>query len=174
MVKPPFDLAAITQQLESNATVFLEMFSSIPPEIRKWRSAPGKWCALEIVCHLYDEELEDFRARTRHVLETPNDPMPGINPLALVTERKYIEQDYDTVLTKFIAERKNSVAWLRGLQNPDWEQAYIHPKVGPLKAKLFVTNWVEHDYLHTRQLLTLKHNYLAQSTGEDLKYAGDW
>ena len=53
------------------------------------------------------------------------------------------------------------------------EQPYEHPKMGPLKAKMFLTNWLEHDYLHMRQLLTLKHNYPAQNTGENLKYAGD-
>lgn len=169
-----YDSAAIVRQLDRNAPVFFGMFNSIPADVRKWRSAPEKWCALEILCHLYDEELEDFRARTKHVLETPGDPMPGINPVALVTERKYIEQDYDQVLAKLIQERKNSVAWLSGLQNPNWEQEYQHPKVGPLKAKMFLTNWLEHDYLHMRQLLTLKHNYLAQSTGENLKYAGEW
>ena len=169
-----FDSAAIIRQLDRNAPVFFGMFNSIPTEIRTWRSAPGKWCALEILFHMYDEELEDFRARTRHVLETPKEPMPGIDPVALVTERNYIGQNYDTMLAGFIQERKNSVAWLSSLQNPDWEQSYEHPKMGPLKAKMFLTNWLEHDYLHLRQLLTLKHNYLAQSTGENLKYAGDW
>ena len=169
-----FDPKPIIHQLDRNAPVFFGMFNSVPAAVRTWRSAPEKWCAVEILCHMYDEEREDFRARTRHVLETPKDPMPGIDPLKLVTERNYVGQNYDEVLAAFIQERKASVAWLNGLQNADWEQSYEHPKVGPLKAKMFLTNWLEHDYLHMRQLLTLKHNYLAQSTGENLKYAGDW
>ncbi|HTF06088.1 MAG TPA: DinB family protein [Bacteroidia bacterium] len=165
---------AIIRQLDRNAPVLFGMFSSVPPEHRTWRSAPEKWCALEILCHLYDEEREDFRARTKHVLETPGEPMPGIDPVALVTERKYIEQNYDTMLASFLQERKNSIAWLNSLENPNWDSTYQHPKVGPLKARMFLTNWLEHDYLHMRQLLTLKHNLLKETTGESLKYAGDW
>jgi hypothetical protein len=169
-----FDPKPIIHQLDRNAPVFFGMFNSVPQEVRKWKSAPEKWCALEILCHLYDEEREDFRARTKHVLDTPKDPMPGIDPVKLVTERNYIGQNYDEMLAGFIQERKASVAWLNSLENPDWKSAYIHEKFGPLPAKMFLTNWLEHDYLHMRQLLTLKHNYLAQSTGVSLKYAGDW
>lgn len=169
-----FDPKPIIHQLDRHAPVFFGMFNSVPAEIRTWRSAPEKWCALEILCHMYDEEREDFRARTRHVLETPKDPMPGIDPVKLVTERNYIGQNYDEMLGAFIQERKASVAWLNSLQNPDWKSAYIHEKFGPLPAKMFLTNWLEHDYLHMRQLLTLKHNYLAQSTGISLQYAGEW
>ena len=169
-----FDSQTIIRQLDRNAPVFFGMFNSVPAEVRKWKPAPDKWSALEILCHMYDEELEDFRARTNHVLETPKEPMPAINPVALVTERKYIEQDYDKVLAAFIQERKNSVAWLSSLVNPDWNSAYDHPKMGPLKAQLFLVNWLEHDYLHMRQLLTVKHLWLKESTGVNLDYAGNW
>lgn len=176
-----FDSAAIIRQLDRNAPVLFGMFSSVPAEARLWKTAPAKWCALEILCHLYDEEREDFRARTKHVLDTPQDPMPGIDPVKLVTERNYIGQNYDTMLAGFLQERKSSIAWLNSLsvrtpseENPNWENAYQHEKFGALKAKMFLVNWLEHDYLHMRQLLTLKHNYLKETTGESLKYAGDW
>lgn len=169
-----FDPKAIIHQLDRNAPVFFGMFNSIPADVRNWRSAPEKWCALEILCHIYDEEREDFRSRLKHTLETPNEPMPPLKPAEWVSERKYIDKNYDEVLAAFIQERKNSIAWLNNLQNPNWDIFYNHPKVGPLTARLFLVNWLEHDYLHMRQLLTLKHNYLAQSTGESLKYAGDW
>lgn len=169
-----FDSKAIIHQLDRNTPVFFGMFNSVPADVRKWRSAPEKWCALEILCHMYDEEREDFRARLKHTLETPNEPMPPIKPAEWVSERNYIDKNYDEILAGFILERKQSIAWLNGLQNPNWDIFYNHPKVGPLTARLFIVNWLEHDYLHMRQLLTLKHNYLAQSTGESLKYAGDW
>lgn len=169
-----FDPKPIIHQLDRNAPVLFGMFSSIPAEARLWKPAPEKWCALEILCHLYDEEREDFRARTKHVLETPTEPMPGIDPVKLVTERNYIGQNYDTMLPGFLQERKGSIAWLNSLENANWESAYQHEKFGALKAKMFLTNWLEHDYLHMRQLLTLKHNYLKETTGDSLKYAGDW
>lgn len=169
-----FDSTSIIRQLDRNAPVLFGMFSSVPPEYRKWKSAPEKWCALEILCHLYDEEREDFRARTKHVLETPGDPLPKSEPLKWFAERDYLSKDYDAMLAEFLQERKQTIAWLNGLQNPQWDNAYQHPKVGPLPASMFLINWVAHDYHHMRQLLNLKYQLLKETTGDSLKYAGDW
>lgn len=129
---------------------------------------------LEIVCHLYDEEREDFRARTRHVLDTPLEALTPIDPVGWVVERQYMQQEYAAMLGKFLEERQQSVTWLQSLQSPSWDNAYIHPKFGPLTAKMFLTNWLAHDYLHIRQIDRLKHQYLEHISGEKLDYAGGW
>jgi hypothetical protein len=164
----------IISELENNLSVFNALLKTVSEKLQQWKPAPDKWCALEIVCHLRDEEVEDFRARLNHVFTTPSLPMPGIDPVALVTERKYMEQNYNDVLAQFIAERKKSIVWLRSLHSPDYSQAYIHPKFGPLSGNLFLTNWLAHDYLHLRQITKLKYDYLKFKTGQDLKYAGAW
>lgn len=164
----------IIRELEINGKAIYELLHGVTPEQQLWRPAPDKWCLLEIVCHLYDEELDDFRARVNHVLTTPNEKLPASNPLAWSTERKYMDQDYQTTLAKFVHERKQSVAWLGGLQNAAWDNAYQHPTHGALKASMFLTNWPAHDYLHIRQIIRTKHLYLRHITGEDLGYAGDW
>ncbi|MEJ2113232.1 MAG: hypothetical protein P8X62_05910, partial [Flavobacteriaceae bacterium] len=91
-----------------------------------------------------------------------------------VTERHYIEQHYNSMLQKFIEERENSIKWIESLENPNWQNSYLHPKMGKLKAKHFYDNWLAHDYLHFRQITKLKLDYLDQLSGEDLNYAGIW
>ena len=167
-------LNLIIEELERNGNTLHTLFHGVPREQFLWKPAPDKWCLLEIVCHLYDEELDDFRTRVKHVLETPEQKLPPSNPLAWVTERKYLEQDYETVLAKFLRERLQSIAWLKGLQDALWDNAYLHPTHGPLKASMFLTNWPIHDYLHIRQIIRTKYLYIQQLTGEDLRYAGDW
>lgn len=49
-----------------------------------------------------------------------------------------------------------------------------HPELGDLSAKLFLTNWLAHDYLHIRQILRYDYDYLKQKTNLDLGYAGNW
>lgn len=61
----------IISQLESNIGLFREIFTNVSEDLIQWRNEPGKWNLLEIVCHFYDEEREDFRARLKHVLENP-------------------------------------------------------------------------------------------------------
>lgn len=164
----------IIQELSRNRDVFKELLTGLTEEEYLWKPKPEKWCLLEIICHLYDEEREDFRTRTRHVLETPTEPLPPIDPPGWVQEREYIRQDYTNTLDKFVKERDQSVEWLQTLASPKWDNAYNHPKFGQMTAKMFLSNWLAHDYLHIRQILQLKFGYLKQLTDETLTYAGDW
>ena len=163
----------IIQQLAANAAVFETMLRGISKEVNEWKPAPDKWCLLQVVCHLYDEELDDFRPRLTHVLEKPAEPLPPSNPLAWVEDRQYMQQHYETMLSKFIAERKKTIDWLQSLKNPKWDNAFQHPQYGPLRARMFLINWLAHDYLHLRQITRLKYDYLKKHSSESLLYAGD-
>ena len=164
----------IIDSLEQNIIVFHDLLKNVPDEIIRWKPSEEKWNLLEIVCHLYDEERDDFRIRLKHVLETPDKPLPSIDPTGWVLSRKYASKNFLETLTDFEYERKISVAWLRSLQHPSWDNFYAHPKLGHLSAKLFLSNWLAHDYLHFRQITKLKFDYLAQTSGEGLGYAGSW
>jgi len=164
----------LIEQLEENKNVFMYLLTNIKKNAFLWRQQPEKWCLLEIVCHLYDEEREDFRFRTHWVLNKPNETPPNFNPVIWVTERKYIEQDYNNMLERFIKEREKSIKWLKSLKNPNWENYFEHTKKGKLTAKFFLTNWLAHDYLHFRQIIKLKYDYLKHQSGENLDYAGIW
>ena len=164
----------IIDELGRNREVFRGLLQDIEEQLYLWKPGPGKWCLLEVICHLYDEERDDFRARTRHVLENPTAPMTPFDPLARVSERKYMQQDFNEKLQAFLQERIRSVKWLQSLQNPHWENTYAHPKLGPLTAKMFLSNWLAHDYLHIRQINRIKYEYLKTQSGENLNYAGQW
>jgi hypothetical protein len=164
----------VIKALSNNANTFKAMLSGAPVEIHRWKPAPDKWCLLEISCHLYDEEREDFRARVKHVLFSPELPMPKIDPLSWVSERRYMEQDYENKISAFLSEREESVKWLQSLDNPNWKNAYNHPKVGPISAEFLLANWLAHDYLHFRQITRTKYLYLKEHSGMSLDYAGEW
>jgi len=164
----------IINQLEQNKVTFQELLRHVPDQAITWKPKPDKWCLLEVICHLRDEEVEDFRIRTQYVLEDPTKSLPKIDPVAWVTERNYVNQDFQAVLIEFLKRRTESIQWLRSLKNPSWENAYQHPKMGPLTAQFFLTNWLAHDYLHFRQITRLKYEYLDQKSAESLDYAGGW
>ena len=150
------------------------IFKDVTPEAYRWKPSEDKWCLLEVICHLYDEEREDFRIRTKSTLETPEKALPMFDPVAWVTERNYIGQDYEYKLSQFLWERTQSINWLKSLENPNWQNAFQHPTLGPLTAHHFLSNWLAHDYLHIRQATKLKYDYLKVLTKNDLSYAGNW
>ena len=164
----------IILELSRNQDIFKELLTGLNDEEYLWKSNPEKWCLLEIICHIYDEEREDFRARLRHVLETPTEPLPPIDPAGWVKARSYIAKNFTETMDKFLDERQKSIKWLNSLSDPKWENAYIHPKFGKMTAKMFLSNWVAHDYLHIRQIVKLKFDHLKILTDEKLDYAGDW
>ena len=164
----------IIEQLKVNKLVFNDLFKDVNEDMFLWKQSPEKWCLLEILCHLYDEEREDFRFRVQWVLEKPNTIPPPFNPLNWVTERNYISQNYGEKLSGFINEREYSLQWLSTLIDVNWRQSFEHPKLGTLSAKYFLTNWLAHDYLHLKQILKLKFDYLKYQFGEGLDYAGAW
>lgn len=164
----------IFEELHSNKKVFKALLSNIPKESILWRQNSAKWSLLEVVCHLHDEEREDFRTRVKCVLEDPASPPPSFDPVLWVKERKYVDQNYNNVLSDFLKEREISVQWLKTIKDPVWSNTYLHPKLGPMSAYLFLTNWLAHDYLHIRQIIRLKFDYLKEISGESLNYAGNW
>lgn len=164
----------ITNQLKNNKLTFQGLLEGIKPEMIHWRQAKDKWNLLDIVCHLYDEERDDFKFRVKWLLDRPGETPPPFNPLDWVEQHDYKNQDYGVMLDKFIKERKASIEWLKSLENPKWDNSFEHSKLGPLSAKYFLDNWLAHDYLHIRQILKLKFDYLEYKSGNNLNYAGKW
>lgn len=157
-----------------NREIFLNLLAGVSPEALLWKPNPSRWCMLEVLCHLVDEEREDFRTRLKKTLENPEAPFVPIDPTKWVTERNYIAQDSTKKLREFLHERDKSVFWLQSLSAPNWKNTTQHPTAGPLSAKKILINWLAHDYLHIRQITRLKYEYLKKSTNTDLSYAGQW
>lgn len=161
-------------KLRTNRNAFEQLLSGLDREEYNWREREVKWSLIEVVCHLHDEEIEDFRARVKSVLDTPEKSFVQIDPAGWVAERKYADQDFHRILAAFLAERDKSIEWLSSLTDPKWDNAYNHPKVGPVSARFLLTNWLAHDYLHIRQIIRINYNYLHFYSGHNLDYAGEW
>lgn len=168
------DIKPVISEFEKNKNIFRSLFENLPAEFYLWRESDSKWNLLEIICHLYDEERDDFRARVQSVLENPSIDLKPIDPQGWVGSRKYSEENYTDKLNDFLSERDKSIVYLKQLQNPEWDNAYVHQKFGELTAKMFLHNWLAHDYLHIRQIIRIKYNYFKVVSGERFDYAGEW
>ncbi len=161
-------------ELQKNISIFENLLNGASKDLYRWKQAPEKWCLLEIICHLYDVEKDDFRARLKLVLESPEIKPAPIFPDKWGLERKYMEQDFQEKLRHFLEERNKTTEWLQSLKNPKWDNACHHPDYADFSAKFYLTNWLAHDYLHIRQITQLKYDYLQEISGESVGYAGEW
>lgn len=145
----------------------------------RWKPEDGAWSILEIVRHLGDEEVLDFRTRLRLTLEDPALPWPPIDPPGWAVQKRYNEGDLAVAVEHFMRERRQSLAWLRSLASahppPDWSKTHHHPQIGPMRAGDILIAWRAHDDLHLRQIAKRFHQ-LAQRDGGEFRvdYAGPW
>jgi len=169
------DAARLIDRMEGAPAALVSLLAGMPTEDARWKPSPADWSILEVVCHLGDEEVEDFRMRLRLTLERPGEAWPGIDPEGAARERKYNERDLGRALERFAHERRDSMQWLRSLGEIDWTTAYKHPKIGPITAGELLVSWAAHDALHLRQIAK-RLLQLAERDGGGFKsaYAGSW
>ena len=164
----------IIQRLETNKLVFQSLLDGREPDEYNFKPDPQSWSILEIVCHLLDEEREDFRTRVKNTLTTPLKQPPSIDPVGWVKSRNYSGQVYAERVEAFLTERKQSVKWLKSLKNAPWNNIYKHPTAGDMTAYSFLANWLAHDYHHIRQINRRTYEFLKNKSNISLAYAGDW
>ena len=169
------DAARLTDSLERFGRYLPVIVEGVAPGEARWKPADGAWSILEIVCHLGDEEEFDFRRRVQLTLGDPGQPWPAIDPVGWAVERRYNDGELSTALSRFVTLRRESVAWLRGLDDPDWSKTYDHPKFGPFRAGDIFAAWAAHDMLHLRQISKRMYQLAERDAGEySIRYAGDW
>ncbi len=169
------EIVELIIKLEKNKAVFESLFTNVLPNQIHWKPNENKWSMLEIVCHLLDEEKEDFRQRIDFTLHKAGQPWPSIDPADWVISRNYSTKDFHITVTEFLEERGKSIEWLNNLVNPNWDNSYQHPLAGEMSAKQLLANWLAHDLLHLRQIIATNFYYLQEKTVPlKLDYAGDW
>ena len=150
---------ALLARLARGAEPIRALVADMDDAEARWRMPSGGWSILEVICHLRDEETDDFRQRLRLTLEDPEKPWPPMDPQAWVTERRYQERSLKPELLLFLAERKKSLDWLRGLKAPDWSRKHTHPRLGSMAAGDLLAAWVAHDLLHVRQIARIQYEH---------------
>jgi DinB superfamily len=166
---------AMVQRMDAMPSAVAALAHSLTDSDARWRPAAGGWSILEIINHLADEEVEDFRARLQLTLEDPTEAWPPIDPEVAATDRAYNERDLGESVERFSTARADSVAWLGSLQEPDWSAVHQRPSIGLLSVGDLFAAWCDHDALHLRQIAKRLHQ-LAQrdAAGFSMSYAGEW
>jgi predicted nucleic acid-binding Zn ribbon protein len=74
---------------------------------------------------------------------------------------------------EFMGLRTDSVKLARSLRPSDLDRSCIHAKVGVLRVRDLLQEWVHHDRNHTRQLLANVQARVWPHMGNSQKFAGE-
>jgi DinB superfamily len=165
-------LAATRAELARMPGVLAGLVAGLDAAGWRARPAPAEWAAVEIVCHLRDEEAEDFGARVRVVVEGGERFTP-IDPERWAVERRYPEDDGPGALATFRERRAASLAFLATVAPERLTAAVARGRSGPLSGLDLLAAWVAHDRLHAAQLAaTLARVWTEQWRPLRVEYAG--
>lgn len=168
------DLETAAAQLRYQGQAITNLAVGLTGEEARFKPDPEDWSILEVLNHLVDEEVLDFRQHLSHILFTPDQPWPKIDPQGWVTEKHYNDRHLAETVQYFKAEREKSIAWLLGLSAPEWDASVSMPW-GSLSAGDMLASWLAHDLLHLRQIVALRYHLTAkQYQPYDVAYAGKW
>jgi len=170
------ELSVLCVRMAASAEAIRALAAGVSEEQWRWRPGSASWSILEVINHLADEEVEDFRTRVDLLLHRPGELWPPTDPAGWVTARSYNEQDPADSLRRYLSERRESLSWLGGLASPDWEVECVAPWGSKIRAGDIMASWAAHDLLHARQLIELRWAYMTRCDVGPYRadYAGEW
>ena len=162
------------RELTFSTEMIRALLAGISQEEAQIKPNAESWSILEVLCHLYDEEREDFREHLDFILHRQHEEWHSIDPQGWVTERKYNQQNFSEKQAAFFSERQKSLVWLNELAAANWETVYTSQHGSMTAGEMFAC-WVAHDNLHIRQLVELRRKYIERAVHpNEIQYAGDW
>jgi hypothetical protein len=171
------DMGEVARRLSANAEAIRALGQTVSREQARWKPDPETWSMQEVMEHVYNEERLDFRKHLKDMLSAPRQPGAEHGQDEYVSVESYVQ-----ALEGFVVEREASLAWLAGLESPDWDTtapdwpaASSFFPAGTISAGDVLVSWIEHDYLHLRQMIELQHAWnVKQAAPYSLDYAGGW
>jgi streptomycin 6-kinase len=88
------DFPTLYQELVDSTEMIRALLMGLEQEQAQVRPDANSWSILEVLCHLHDEEREDFREHLDFVLHRQDEEWHVIDPQGWVVERKYNEQNF--------------------------------------------------------------------------------
>ena len=174
-MQPRINFETLFAQMQANTRRIESLTNDVSDEQAHWKPDADTWSVLEVVNHLYDEEMLDFRMRLEILLSKSGADWPPIDPPTWVVERAYNARHLAESRHNLREEREKSLAWLAGLKNADWQASAAAPWGKEMRAGDMFASWVAHDLLHIRQLVELHWAWVNLQAGDYWTgYAGDW
>jgi len=144
-------LGEALRELGRLPAVLEALLAGLDPSDARTRPAPGEWSPVEILCHLRDEESEDFGARLRVIVDGVGEFAP-IAPERWAEERRYREASLPNVLEALRAHRRASLDLIASVAPDTLTGARHHRRLGRLSGLDILAAWVAHDRIHLAQL----------------------
>jgi hypothetical protein len=173
MTPPPLTPLEVAALLEAATATLRAELGALPERVVAWHPAAGEWCAKEVVGHLVEAEQRGFAGRIRIILGADRPALQAWDQTEVARARRDCARPIAALLDELAGLRRQSATLVRGLREPDLDRGGQHPKVGFLRVRDLLQEWVHHDRNHIRQALANVQAYVWPAMGNSQKFAGE-
>jgi hypothetical protein len=170
-VTAAFTTEQIAALLESTCALIDAEMRALGDDGCRFHPAAGEWCVNECVGHLIEAEKRGFAGRIRDLMA--GRPVESWDQAQVARDRRDCERVSQSLWMEFMGLRNSSIALVRSLTPADLDRSGTHPKVGMLRVRDLLQEWVHHDRNHTKQLLTIQQERAYPHMGNAQKFVGE-
>jgi hypothetical protein len=161
----PPDTSQVARLLQNTATLVRLRVSALPDDALVWRTGPGKWCIKEIIGHLTESDKRDFVDRIGTML-SESEPVLKVNDQAEVARLRHdCDKSLQDLLEEFESVRSSSIAFVTRLNVTELDRSGVHPKIGKIRIREVLHDWIYHDLNHLKQIDSIVQSYLWDRLG---------
>lgn len=164
-------LIDIDRALSSAPSAFRALLSAAAPAALAHRESPDAWSPHEVLCHVTDGEVTDWRPRVAAIVADEGDRrFPPFDRLG--GHRTYGAWPTAALLDEFERLRRDNRAYLAQLQLSDAALARtgIHPEFGEVTLEQLLSCWAVHDLAHISQIARTLVRHRGPDVGPWKKY----
>lgn len=166
-----FTTEQIAALLESTCALIDAEMRALGDDGCRFHHKAGEWCVNECVGHLIEAEKRGFAGRIRDLMA--GKPIESWDQAQVARDRRDCERVSQSLWMEFMGLRNSSIALVRSLTDADMDRSGTHPKVGTLRVRDLLQEWVHHDRNHTKQLLTIQQERAYPQMGNAQKFVGE-
>ena len=161
----------VAELLESTCALIEAEMKALGDDGCRSHFKAGEWCVNECVGHIIEADRRGFGGRIRDILA--GTPLVAWDQAQVARDRKDCERMSQSVWMEFMGPRHDYIAMVRGLVSSDLDKNAVHPKVGVLRVRDLLHEWVYHDRNHTRQLLNIQQERVYPHMGNAQQFVGE-
>jgi hypothetical protein len=143
----------------------------VADEIQGWKPAPNEWCINEVIGHMIEADRRGFDGRIRTILQNDRPQLEAWDPGAVAASRRDRERDLFVLLDEMEMQRAESAKLIEQLTPDQLRWAGLHPQVGELRVADLLHEWVYHDRMHLKQILSNIQAFVWPNMGNAQKFS---
>jgi hypothetical protein len=163
----------VATYLESTRALVESELRALGDDAAGWHHAEGEWCAKAVVGHLIEAEKRGYAGRIRIILASESPALEGWDQVEVEKARNDCARPATEIRTEFRDLREESLKLVRSLKPADLDRGGIHPKVGELKVRWLLQEWISHDRNHTKQMLSIAQELVWPHMGNSQLFKGE-